>query len=141
VRLVALVRDAVGPGSGASARIRLPPCRSRCLCGPLTDLPSTCGGHGMYLAIWHRDHGTDAGGRSNIGVTCALTPPKIGDAVRLAQGGTARCHRLAAGVAREAKSRDHSTGRRHSLGLMSEGGIDPIPPRQQVDEELCLRFA
>jgi hypothetical protein len=38
----------------------------------------------MYLAIWHRDHGTDLGGRSNIGVTCALTLPKIGDAVSLA---------------------------------------------------------
>ena len=40
-----------GRPSGASA------CRhagSRCVCGPLMDLPSACGGPGMYPAIWHR---------------------------------------------------------------------------------------
>jgi hypothetical protein len=48
-------------------------------CGDLlTDLPSTCGGPGMYLA-------TDAGGRSDIEVTCALRP-KTGAAESLAPG-------------------------------------------------------
>ncbi len=45
---VALIRDAA-PGRAARAVHPLA-AASRCLRGPLTDLPSTCGGPGMYLA-------------------------------------------------------------------------------------------
>ncbi len=45
---VALARDAA-PGRAARAVHPLA-AASRCLRGPLTDLPSTCGGSGMYLA-------------------------------------------------------------------------------------------
>jgi len=45
---VALIRDAA-PGRAARAVHPLA-AAPRCLRGPLTDLPSTCGGPGMYLA-------------------------------------------------------------------------------------------
>jgi hypothetical protein len=75
---VALVRDAP-PGRAVHPLAAAP----RCLRGPLTDLPST----------WHVP-GTDAGGRSDIEVTCALRP-KTGDPENPAPGLGSRGGRFA----------------------------------------------
>jgi len=80
-RLVALVRDAAVP----AGRPRTHPAAAAPDHAACRDLPWTCGGPGMYLAIGHRCWPV-SGQRSNIGVTCALPPPMSGDAESLAWG-------------------------------------------------------